>query len=77
MREREQLFSEYIGELKRASKLKEEHHKHQSSKSRMDKVHMYSTAQYCLPVNCTHFSVDSVTTLNKCDVKTSKTRLAS
>ncbi len=41
MREREQLFSEHIAELKRASKLKQEHQKQQASKSRTDKVRTY------------------------------------
>ena len=40
MREREQLFSEYMTELKKASKQKEEHHK-QTTKSKTDKVGMW------------------------------------
>ena len=37
MREREQLFTEYVTELKKASKQREEHQRH-SSKSKAEKV---------------------------------------
>ena len=37
MRDREQLFSEYLSELKKANKMKDEHHK-QAAKSKAEKV---------------------------------------
>ena len=38
MREREQMFTDYLTELKKASKHKEDHHRHSSSKSKAEKV---------------------------------------